>query len=350
VKVFIFGAGVSKPAGFPLAKELMAELRAELDRETLVGQAETLAETWDRLYEDEIFRAQDDAELNFTRLQLRTRTIRSRARAEEPVDADGTLSLYQSLPMLIDASFMRLHEQISQEPERIGYLRDFVRRHVRAGDIIVTFNYDCLTELALHQEGRWGLRTGYGLDLADTYADLRGIADPTDCHVIKLHGSAGWISCFDRAVPGFRQGGLPNPEFEELLISQTLRQHFGLGHLEPHDPQTPRTAQQHVVLPTYLKSIWPYPLPVLWKKAGELLQSAQRVVVVGYSFPAADTPAQALLLGSIPRGGQIDFYTLGADNAHVRATEHFFALADLRFRDRVGRIESLAAADQLPLG
>src|SRR5437879_6092736 len=124
MRVFVLGAGASKPAGFPLGKELMAGLRVYLDD---VEHAETrsLGETWDRLFRDGIFREGEDAEANFTRLYLHAQPLRARAQAREPVEADGTVLLYTELPRLIDMYFMHLHHRVQAAPSRIEYLCDF---------------------------------------------------------------------------------------------------------------------------------------------------------------------------------------------------------------------------------
>lgn len=104
----MFGAGISKPAGFPLASEMMADLRTHLE-ETLVDQNEGLAEFWDAMVRKGIFRTGDNAELNFTRLQVHTRGILSAVSAGRRVRLDNSLTLFESLPRIINDRFVNRH-------------------------------------------------------------------------------------------------------------------------------------------------------------------------------------------------------------------------------------------------
>jgi hypothetical protein len=176
--------------------------------------------------------------------------------------------------------------------------------------------------------------------------------------VIKLHGSVGWYRCVDPEGMYVKNSKPPRPEYDELLIMDTVRDALGYSGLASHSPEKHRAVRSDsVVLPAYLKSIDGYPLPTLWKKASDRLREAERVVVVGYSFPRADTVAQTLFLSSIPADGRVDFYWVGsdqdpkkADRTKVYQLRHFFGEVGIAVEDRLAKIEELAEMGALPLG
>ena len=76
----------------------------------------------------------------------------------------------------------------------IDYLREFVRKHVKANDVIITFNYDCLIERVLHEAGLWTVLDGYGFPRVLKSSKGGPPEPPSSVKVLKLHGSLGWIS------------------------------------------------------------------------------------------------------------------------------------------------------------
>ena len=65
--VFVFGAGVSKPAGFPLASDLTSLLREWLP--------ETSVAVWDALVADGVLGPETDLETSLTHLDLRIASL-----------------------------------------------------------------------------------------------------------------------------------------------------------------------------------------------------------------------------------------------------------------------------------
>jgi hypothetical protein len=287
--------------------------------------------------------------LNFTRLQLHKRRLLADARAGRG-RTDGSIELYENLSRIINDRFVNCHLELARDPARWEYLRHFVRRHVRPGDTIITLNYDVLAELALRAEERWGLRHGYGLDLAPYYSDLSSQLDPTLNEVLKLHGSVGWLRVLERLRLGFRMGFPGQREDAELLVQREILRLLGHGDLQPQEPDRQRVLRsESVVIPTYLKYVSAFPLPAIWKRASDLLQRAERVIFCGYSLAVEDAAVRTLFLASIPRGGRVDFYYHRMDPIAVREINDLFTDADVRFRNRQASIEQLAETDRLPL-
>jgi len=197
------------------------------------------------------------------------------------------------------------------EHARLGDLDRLLRLELkRTPDVtIVTFNQDLVLEniiqrLPRHQ-GQWCLSSLYGID------DLQALfapSGPTFTHhnpncphtppvkLLKLHGSLNW---------GFRS----------LKAEPTVRSLFPTGKKElfvhnsraSHDStkmktRTPRGRKTWYLWPLVIPPIYDKSkisaMPVLkkvWNDARAAIESADRLVLVGYSLPDADVFARQML-------------------------------------------------------
>lgn len=147
---------------------------------------------------------------------------------------------------------------------------------LRAGDAVMSFNYDTLIDRALREAGgkRWNPQVGYGFT-ASGGMDLWNpppSPGPTRKNPIKLlkpHGSLNWqIDEENRAV-----------------------------HLvDEYDPAT----EGSIVPPTWDKSdVTNWPWNEVWRSARSALGLARLLVVIGYSVPVTDQMSQALLRADV---------------------------------------------------
>jgi hypothetical protein len=243
VKVIVLGAGASKPAGLPLGSELAAAVRAwvESDRPVL--------EIWEALEREGIFGDTGDLELDLTKLDLEL--IRREKNGESLALRSGDQVLpfgsyrWSILPEAVEGLLLSLQVKALNEPEGLEYLRRFLKRHVEPGDVVITFNYDCLIETVLHQLGMWELRDGYGIDLAEDHSKLGESRASSLVQVLKLHGSAGWFCTV------FQQ---------RLLISSKAAEAMGYAGVTSNAREG---VTRVAILPSYIKSFSRYPLPVI---------------------------------------------------------------------------------------
>jgi len=159
---------------------------------------------------------------------------------------------------------------------------------------IFSFNYDTLVERAVGATGRvMTLGDLYALPLAERWAvgdggGMFATAPPPGPlpTLFKLHGSTSW---------GF--GGLDGPPNDRVTIwDRSLR--WAIPRLDEAEP--PRRQRQYadlvplIIPPTLTKG--PFftnlSLRAQWADAANLLRDADRLTVMGYSFPAADLVAQ----------------------------------------------------------
>jgi hypothetical protein len=156
---------------------------------------------------------------------------------------------------------------------------------------IITFNYDLIVERALHgQRVVSTLADLYPVPLVSRWpagsAGFLSASGPSREPVpelMKLHGSLNW-----------RYGGYTAPVSEELYLVP--------GHdlWAPESPSGRVVPPRHknlfddkipmIVPPTGVKNAWYGNLAMraLWRRADKTLSGCDRLVVIGYSFPATD--------------------------------------------------------------
>lgn len=324
-RVFVLGAGFSKPAGFPLATELTNEVLDEL--RDLVGDDYDLFSFVEhvRKLHQWISRSQTIPLLNIEEFYEYASVYAERFRFEQhrtPVgrhDGDGTpYSQAETLETWL--SYLDEHLlDVLLKHEHAAKL-DAVNRFVselRPGDTVVTFNYDRLIERCLTEQGKpWS----FGFE--ENPASDKVL-------VLKMHGSVDWI-CFARSERVARK------KFQ-LLFSKVdenrARQpkpdepcgedeyDWELFHVED-DASLRSTIENRSIIqcshrwgvaglgPQKRVSLIPG-LGVVWERARRALYNADKIAIVGFSFSSYD------------RLAQIEFARVaaGRDEAHVAPPE-----------------------------
>ncbi len=170
------------------------------------------------------------------------------------------------------------------------YHRQLVEK-LNGNDTIMSFNYDCLIDLALkrHGSGRWNPHYGYNLPLRKgPNSRIAGeeawqpsgtvAAKDKTITLLKLHGSLH----FAKAKPS--QSGSP----------YRLKQH----------PYTRRNGrlQFEIIPPEWNKKFDDALFGRLWKAAATAIRAASTVVVIGYSFPLTDLHTESLFRVAVKPG------------------------------------------------
>ena len=332
MNVFVLGAGASAPAGFPLGRDLM-----EVAREWIPYE-EAYVPLLNELERLRIFRAEDDFELNLTRLDLEIIGGHRRGKPATvtiPGHAPCLLTTFREwgLSEAIRAPLETKLDETLKTPARMNYLRGFVKKHVRPGDRVITFNYDCLLEAVLRGEGLWTLGDGYGVDLRPIYPDLQNEGE-SPCTVLKLHGSAGWFFAV-----------MNNRLLIDLASSSRL-----IGYSELKRTSLPRDegVTSGAILPSFVKGFSRYPMPVIWRKAAEAVSQADCIAFIGYSFPPADSVARMLFLTSArPTARLAYFWYEDSDLPRVRELVDQFKGAGLSLSDVKSCIEHMRDVETL---
>jgi hypothetical protein len=251
------------------------------------------------------------------------------------------------------------------------YLLDFCGPH----DTFITFNWDTLLDRALAGTGGWNPNRGYGLRFKSV---LDGVWTPavkaesefsTEWKLLKLHGSTNWLVPivavnfqtlkYSSTVPasdeiflywqsvlpyqthkrrwrggyvptcyGFYPPNLPGKFFKsEHLAAPPGRVFVKMAHWgiftpfkEPDGDGIPSSPV--LITPVRQKKYDVYQTKIngLWNQAANLLNSVNRIVIVGYSFPPTDTRARELLGTALKaRPGQVDVEIVAPDASSICA-------------------------------
>ena len=300
-RVFIFGAGFSKPAGMPLATELLPLLQQELElgdmREWLDGLSERLAWLSGSDQQADSFTLNIEQVFHYAHFDIEVHRLKQHLAPVGRQDGPGTpWNDAESITAWLSYLENALRDVIV-ETEGQANPAPIMRwaETLDTGDTVVTFNYDTLVETALTKLRRtWNHGTGREGD--------GGIA------VCKLHGSIDWIVA--HRCESF-------PELDLLFEKENAnRSNQDTGHVEDdcrlwrcrsrdqlHQwisgralQRVPKRASSRTVgiagLGTY-KQLHQIPgLCPVWANGMRALYEADVAVVVGFSMSDFDAMAQ----------------------------------------------------------
>lgn len=275
-------------------------------------------------------------------------------------------------------------------------------------DAFVTFNWDTLMDRALVDTGGWNPNDGYGLAFT---AALDGVWKPkvegaaeftTGWRLLKLHGSTNWlvpsthvnfqtfehvssVPLSDRIFLYWQSGlpygthksrwrggyvqtcycyyppNIPGSYFPEGEISAAPGHVFlkftPKGIFASFDEPDPSGIPSSAVLITPVRQktyeIYQTAINSLWTQTAELLKTSDKIVIIGYSFPATDTRALELLEnGLAARPGTVTVEVVAPDASAIvarigeaRLTKAKTVTAhDMRFDQYISVLASNASA------
>jgi hypothetical protein len=244
------------------------------------------------------------SELNIETLFTLTTLSRPWMDSAEASRIDLTAELVRLLiDQVLELSFPRAERgdgTIALKIQHEVALVNFCKHLLLTDSNVITFNYDILLDHFLsrmrskvpHQARRFHPQYSYGLNAMTL--DLGGVIQPPDrlvtsdkhwetiIQVLKLHGSVNWLQhvtasdrigesdlCIDDCV-------------EPLPVSAEVRSRFRRSKFIVPPALDKSTTAKHPVL------------NLLWHRASKLLTAPQKLVFVGYSFPATDFHAEFL--------------------------------------------------------
>lgn len=327
MRVLILGAGVSKPAGYPLASELLDDL-ADVARRTPFSQLRNAWQRWEGFRDDlpsqlRLAAYNSNPEVVLTLVDLfiaaiEVEDLRQTSSAvrtfRETGEADtAALDIYYNSPerkalRVASAARARLldvlewyfwfkHHEDGQRAgqERRQYLHELIEP-LSDGDVIITLNWDTLAERTLAEEGKWNPQAGYGFERMLMVE--RGVGRRVDLppeypaespvQVLKLHGSFGWRRT-DFGV--YLDSNMLLRDFDFHFDGERIRL------VDSAEPESFRDDPPLIAYPSFLKQLDHPIVDRVWRNASEALAHADSVEVWGYSLPASDGAIRALLQG-----------------------------------------------------
>lgn len=282
--VFVFGAGASHHAGYPLAAAMGEPLL-----NWMLQQPSDIAPRAEYLVDG--FGMAANIEEWVTKIESHHATLKGQRTSEERQE-------YQRIGSAIASLRRGLTEWLREfrNGSATSYA-EFSDRIVQPGDAVITFNYDDALDRELRRTEKWdAFSYGYGFPI--------GVSEQA-CAVVllKLHGSVNWHWNPFGGMGSFFTGGGPSLGDYPVILPNDLK---FLGYENPSGPgvHTRGGVTNVVILPGLSKEFftdtsfgrettefW----DSLWSQAIHALRSCSRVVVCGYSLPVADQRARDLL-------------------------------------------------------
>jgi hypothetical protein len=293
--VFVLGAGATRgcsfvdPTRFPCIPPLDGDFFTQLQR---VGNDKHTALIGQVMRDVvQLFGPNFDATMEtvFTTLEHTIRMLETTGdnRAFKKKDLKEKRDrLEQAIAVVLEESLTEKRRgRSSHSPQQCKYHQRLVQDVLKPGDVVVSFNYDCVIDFALKRYGddKWNAHYGYGFNLGSRGSALEGdgfwqpkkqAAEETTVRVYKLHGSLH----FD-VDDGFDPPGIK------------LKQR----------PYTRQAGDMKftIIPPEWHKAYDEGVFATLWQKAAGAINRAEHIVAIGYSLPATDLHANALFRTSI---------------------------------------------------
>jgi hypothetical protein len=325
MKAYIFGAGASADAGYPLASKLLYCLSAWLDR--CDPSVHWVPWARNRIVQvRETFGSLDDFEGVLGKLeqygQQRVRPTAPVTYLQDPNDimhdcmerfrgfdsGDPDAATEGFYPQYLRGDLIGAFREFFYQKEELraqpNAYDTFTRRTAGPDSSIITFNYDIALERALAKAAKWDIGNGYGFP----FLPNRPASEVT---VYKLHGSVNWFKgpINDLPPPVIFPRDLSLLGYEHLVPPGVSGEIMGVD-----DSGT-------FILPDPRKRFYwdPFWVP-LWNGAAECLRAASEVFIHGYSMPPSDVRARELLFENIARAAPISIH---CRNASDRIAEEF---------------------------
>jgi hypothetical protein len=316
MRVFVFGAGASHDAGYPLTDRLGCSLDHWINSPPSADKAR---------YQDgleQIARAYPTLD-TFEKILEGLRTCR----AGSPAAALSTRpDLLTHLQEAIRAYFDSIRSRAVPSYDEFATL-------LRPGDLVITFNYELAVERALRTSKLWDIRTGYGFRIVPT-------EDNSHVEVLKLHGSTNW-----RALVAGGKTGLSAVNGNSLGNRPVLWSRQDLEYLDHQDFVDPLCAHldsaatlSTSIMPVMRKTFhfetpfgdeWKGFWDHLWHRAGSAIERAEELVVIGYSLPMGDRRARKMFWSSANRTVRITI-CCGRDTTKLEETFRKHGFRDIR--------------------
>lgn len=325
-RLFVLGAGFSKPAKYPLGVELLDQVRervkAKFQPHGWDGPLEQEIEEWRELYPEK---------------SIDLESVLAYSHRKHFLQLIGSDEYFSHGSRSIVAARQAIQEiLIGINPDEALTLYSEFAKHLTPYDTILTFNYDTLLEDTLDKIGKpYSLTPEWWLaEESDSSSQKEFTYEYVD--VIKLHGSIDW---YDKNYYNETKHYLSDENFSipdrdpifgsaasvpiESLARGTVENNWGENLLNcvfkvvDHRKHFLSIAEaRHQVVPFLLppahdKLLGHDPIRDLWQNMHRTLDAYSAIVIIGYSMPSYDGYAyEALgnLIMNYQAGGEKTYF------------------------------------------
>ena len=297
MRTFVFGAGASVDAGYPLTAELWRAM-----------------EGWTRATfpEEHDFRnAVDTMNTEFNMSKSFELVLTDLDNRIGPFLSEGQTTLEKVMLKRIRGAMKAMiplyFNSLRSKPAEL--YRVFADHVLALGDAVITFNYDLALDREMKRAGKWSIGNGYGFEVDPIHLGI------SPCMFFKLHGSTNWRGERFQGLQSLSVTSLNNlPLGQRPIIDPSEFQFLEYG--EASDPlcHSGRAGIESIIMPTANKKFfnetsfgreWEGFWDALWLKAGEALNSSNEVYLIGYSVPEYDGRARDLLAKGINKNAKV---------------------------------------------
>jgi hypothetical protein len=344
VALFVLGAGATRGCSFidafrnPCIPPLDSDFFTQLQRvknpkhqkliKEVIGDVVALFGTNFRVTLENVF-----ATLEHTIRMLRTTGDTRAFNREELVEKRDRL--LQAIAVVLEESLGRhiLNKPADHDHCECEQHATLVENALKAGDDILSFNYDCTIDYALKNHGanKWNPRYGYGFGLGPRGSNLTGdrfwspsqlTSEGNTIHLYKLHGSLHF------------QITEKSDKLKIILKQRPYTRQFGNLRFTIIPPESNKA---------YDKGAF----RILWSRAAAAIKRATNIVFVGYSLPPTDLHSTALFRTAVSKE-QLSSLVIINPDAEVRQRTRSILHRGLKPETRVmsfDRLSEFLAAD-----
>jgi len=286
-KLYLLGSGFSKSCGLPIASNLLDEIVKfeNPNRKNILNQGL-------EKYKSE--RKNDKIGIE----ELLTFAIEKKDKILWDIAIDGICRLLQF-----------------KKPEIPIHIRNFINNHIEKGDVIITFNWDLVLEIAFYNLNRFN-------ELG--YSDYK--KDNERIYFLKLHGSLNW--CDESILINQRNLSYFPPPFLDIEKLQVFYWLMDILFYMNPIQNAPVTAvfPRPLIIPPIQEFIHRYKILKLnWILAKQALENSKEIIIIGYSLPKYDKFTFQLLRETIGKEGKNNTSMIGLvskdENAKLRIEE-----------------------------
>lgn len=346
MNVLLLGAGASKSydesytkVRMPIAKDFFRtfnQLSISENRWVLVGDILNYLLRFHNISWQGFIDYNEDIEVIHSEVEQKLNSL-LKTNTEIIGDMENNLTLRTYLQLIF--VFASVINEIQNGPVSHSHIN--IAKLLGSDDTIITFNWDTLMDRALKETTTWQPDFGYVITPSKIYKNEwlspisdYGLKSPT---LLKLHGSTNWLTSYLQPAEGKLNSMQETPTDDFYIYESTIHPYstydgrfmdgysdFCYGYYPPNLPllgQKPRKGYSFATIkmtePGFPKGKGPsnglpsMPLiippvknkdyshfgslfSVLWKRAEESLINAERIIIIGYSFPITDVQTDTL--------------------------------------------------------
>lgn len=302
--IFIFGAGASLHAGAPLLRDFMEvaeQLSLRRDESLVFRDSFEKVFRWVNQFRQSYARSP----IGYGNLESIYSLLHTACETGDPLaiktKEDLTHLIFETLDRSIllqpiggggfgDPVYNRFLTNLIQLNSK---RRQRIHDHAYSSDVLVSFNYDVLLDLAFYQH-----RLPVDYALGQNTPQLGSIP------LLKLHGSMNWVKHADCRFASQNSTEVQLLGFDggQALLERGDRdaRFWGYRHLRDTKCTNPGCNYSGVLAPVFVPPTWSKSpvqagIPEVWNRAVSELESAEQIVVIGYSMPPTDTFFQYLI-------------------------------------------------------